>query len=250
MKKKIIAVIMMLMLVSSNIAMAQAETIEYEKYKNFKYVYADWKSINIKYYIGKKSNVSIPEKINGKKVRYVYLIKAKNLKNIKLSRYVKDAHLARNEKLKKVTVSKKNKYLSVKNNIVLNKKKTKLLSVLGGYDEIVIPKTVKKVGNCSFYGSKVKKVIITKNVKKIETEAFLYCKKLREIVFTGDTIPKIEETAIYSYLDEMKFYVKNEKLAKDLIKELEGKFYLNACVYVGDKLVYEKEISKKSDMLY
>ena len=153
---------MMLTLVLSNISIAQAETIKYEKYKKFKYVYADWKSVNIKYYTGKKSNISIPEKINGIKVRYVNLIKAKNLKKINISRYVKGVDLSGNRKLKKVTISSKNKYLSVSNNMVLNKKKTKLLSVLGGYDEIIIPKTVKKIGNCSFYRSKVKKITITK----------------------------------------------------------------------------------------
>lgn len=233
---------MVLILVFSNIHTTQAATIRYNKYKNFKYEYFDRKSIDIKYYTGKKSTVTIPEKIKGKKVRYVYLIRAKHLKKIKLSRYVKDVTLSRNRNLKKVTISKKNKYLSVKNNMVLNKKKTKLVSVLGGYEEITVPITVKKIGNSSFFDSKIKKLTITKNVKEIESSAFAECKKLREIIFEGDLIPKIADTSFDNNDNKINFNVKNEKLVEELINELNGRFAINAHIYVGEKLVCEKQI--------
>lgn len=242
MKKKIIALVMMLVVMVSNVIPVNAEGYSYEKYKKFKYEYFDETSISIRYYTGKKAKVTIPEKIKGTKVRHVNLIRAKNLKSIKISRYVKDVCLSRNEKLKKVTISKKNKYLSVKNNMVLNKKKTKLVSVLGGYEKIVIPTCVKTITTGSFYHSKVKRVIITKNVKKIESSVFDECGNLKDIVFTGNKIPKIEECAMYVLQDKINFYVNSEELADELLKEMEGKFYLDVCVYVGDKLVREKEI--------
>lgn len=241
---------MMLILVFSNIHTTQATTIKYKRYKNFKYEHYDHKSIDIKYYTGKKSTVTIPEKIKGKKVRYVYLIKAKHLKKIKLSRYVKNVNLSKSRKLKKVTINKKNKYLCVKDNIVLNKKKTKLVSVLGGYDEIIVPITVKKIVTSSFYCSKVKKLTITKNVKEIEGCAFEDCKKLRDIIFEGDSIPKIEFATFDSYLDGINFYVNNEKLVEELITELDGRFDLNAHIYVDNKLVCEKEIRLDEDWYF
>ena len=250
MRNKILAIIMMLILVFSNIHTTQAATIKYHKYKNLKYEHYDRKSIDIKCYTGKKSTVTIPEKIKGKKVRYVYLIKAKHLKKIKLSKYVKDVNLSRNRKLKKVTINKKNKYLCVKNNIVLNKKKTKLVSFLGGYEEIIVPITVRKIGNCSFYDSKIKKLTITKNVKEIESSAFAGCKKLKNIIFEGDLIPKIADTSFDNNDNDINFYVNNEKLVEELINELDGRFELNAHIYVGNKLVCEKEIRLDEDWYF
>ena len=244
MKKKLLSVMMALILLVSSGLPVRGEVIHYKRYKDFKYIKSDYKSINVRYYIGKKKKVSIPEKIKGLKVRYVYLIRAKSLKKIRLSRYVKDANLSKNRNLRRVTVDKRNKYLCVKNNMILNKKKTKLMSVLGGYETIKIPKCVKRLKNCSFYWSKVKKVIITKNVEVIEAGTFTEARKLHEIVFEGNRIPKIGDyDAIDSYLPEMKFYVKNEKLADDLLKKLEGKTTLaTALIYVGNKLVRVKKI--------
>ena len=241
MKKKILSIFMTLVLIIFCTAPTQAEVLHYKKYKNFKYEKFDYKSINIRYYIGKKKKVFIPEKIKGIKVRHVNLIRAKYLKEIKISRYVKDVCLSRNKQLKKVTISKKNKYLCVKNNIVLNKKKTKLISVLGGFDEIQVPKSVKRIENGSFYRSKVHKVVITKNVTKIDRSAFSYTKKLKEVIFEGYSIPQIGEWAFDSG-SNINFHVKNKELAEKLLKELEGKNNLYAHIYVGDELVLEKQI--------
>lgn len=243
MKKKFLSIVMTLVLIISCTASAQAEIIHYKKYKNFRYNKFDYKSINIRYYTGKKTKVTVPEKIKGIKVRYVDLIRAKNLKSIKLSRYVKSAGLSRNKLLKKVSVSKQNKYLSVKNNMVLNKKKTKLISVLGGYDEIRIPESVKIVGNGSFYHSKARKVTITKNVKKIDY-CFSYCNKLSEVIFEGNSIPKIAEVAFGSHTNEINFHVNSKELAEELLKKLEGKQHFYARIYVGNELVLEKQLTR------
>lgn len=240
MKNKILSIIMVLVLLSTYSMSAQAEVISYKKYKDFKYTKPAYNEISIKIYNGKKIKAVVPEKIKGIKVTCVNLVRAKNLKQIKLSRYVKDACLSKNKALKKVTLSKKNKYLSVKNNMVLNKKKTKLISVLGGYDEIKTPQCVKIVGNCSFYESKVKKVTITKNVKKLCT-AFVGCRKLEDVVFEGNSIPNIEDGTFWS---DINFHVKSKKIADELIKEMEGMQNVNAHIYVDNELVIEKKLER------
>jgi hypothetical protein len=222
-----------------------AEGINYYKYKNFKYTDFDYKSVAIKYYIGKKAKAVVPTKIKGKKVVLVNLTRAKGLKQIRIPRYVKFIDLAGNRSLVKVTISKKNKNFSVKNNMILNKKKTKLVSVLGGYEEIRIPETVKTVNGYSFFRSKVKKVIITKNVKLIEDGAFYRSNKLKKIVFEGNTIPKFEWGSL-GYTNDKNFYVKNKKLAKKLLKELKGKVNVYAHIYVGKKLFCEKKLEEVS----
>lgn len=165
-KQKIISLMMIIILCLSAFTNANAEDIYLEKYKSFEYTQYYDNKVGIFKYNGKKTKVTIPAKIKGLKVSTVSLLKAKNLKSIKLSRYVKIAYLAEIKTLKKVKVDKRNKYLSVKNNMVLNKKGTRLVTVLGGYDKITVPKSVKIVDVASFADSKVKKVTFQKNVKK------------------------------------------------------------------------------------
>ena len=224
----------------------QAAGYDYQKTKNFKYRFLDDYSLTINYYLGKKTKIKIPEKIKGKRVRFVFLNRAKNLKEIKIPRYVEEVDLGSIKTLKKVKISKKNKYLSVENNIVLNKEKTELKNVLGGYNKITVPKTVKKIGIGAFYRARVKKVIITENVKEIEDDAFEHCYRLKTIVFKGNSIPKISYAAL-SIDDKMKFYVNNKKLGKKLLKELDGKTGGRAYVYVGNKLVYNKKLKLRWD---
>lgn len=224
----------------------QAEGYDYKKYKNFKYRFIDDDAILIEYYLGKKSKIKVPEKIKGIKVKYVFLKRAKNVKEITIPRYVKDVGLGSIKTLKKIKISKKNKYLSVKNDVVFNKKKTVLVNVLGGYNVITVPETVKKLDIGSFRNSRVKKVIITENVKEIGNSAFEHCYRLKTIVFKGNSIPKISYSAL-SIDDKMKFYVNNKKLGKKLIKELDGKTGGRAYVYVGNKLVYNKKLKFRWD---
>lgn len=238
--------IMALILSVSCILSAQAEGYNYKKYKNLKYRLFEENALCVEYYTGKKTKVTIPAKIKGTKVRFVFLNNAKNLKEIRIPRYVKEVDLGAIKTLKKIKISKKNKYLSVENNIVLNKDKTIQQNVLGGYNVITVPKTVKILGRSAFYRSKVKKIVITENVEKIEHGAFEDCKRLRTMVFQGNTIPKIEQMSLF--VDgTIKFYVNNKKLAKDLLKELDGKLGTRAHIYVGDKLIYNKKIKMNYD---
>lgn len=242
-RKRICCMIMTLILSLSSILPVQAEIHYYEKYKGFKYRLSEVDWLCIEYYTGKKTKVKVPAKIKGTKVREIYLKKAKNLKEITIPRYVKYVELGRIKTLKKVKVSKKNKYLSVTDNIVLNKNKTKMIGVLGGYSKITVPKTVTTIKGNAFYDSRVKKVIITDNVNNIENSSFENVDKLKTIVFKGNTIPKIEENA-FSIDNTIKFYVNSKELADELIKELDGKLGTRAHIYVGDELIYNKKIKK------
>ena len=243
--KRIVCMIMATIITISSTMITDAEGINYKTCNGFRYN-VDGKEIN--YYVGKKTTATIPAKIEGEKVRDVFLYKAPNLKKLKVSRYVKTIVVARNKKLKKVTIDKRNKYITVSNNCILNKKKTKLLSVLGGYKEIRVPETVKVIDGTPFLGSNVSKIIITKNVKKVTFGAFSKCFKVKEIVFEGDKLPPNMEgwpsRNWGSKLENsMKFYVKNETLADKLLEKIDGKSDLYAKVYVGDKLVREKQLN-------
>lgn len=243
MKKKKYCLMMVLILSILCISPTQAEGYNYNKYKNFKYRFVEEDALCIDYYLGKKSKVTVPAKIKGIKVRFIFLKKAKNLKEIKIPRYVDTVDLGSVKTLKRVKVSKKNKYLSVTDNIILNKKKTKTIGILGGYNTITVPKTVKTLGTGSFCRSRVKKVIITENVKKIEACSFDQADRLKTMVFQGNSIPKIEKMA-FSVDGTIKFYVNSKELAKKLLKELVGKLGTRAHIYVGDKLIYNKNIKK------
>ena len=240
--KNCICFMMVMILSLSTFINIYAEEVNWEKYKSFKYTEMTDTEVGIFYYNGKKTKITIPAKIKGLKVSTVNILKAKGLKSIKLSRYVKIVYLAKNRTLKKVTVDKKNKYLSVKNNMVLNKKGTRLKTVLGGYDEIVVPKSVKKVDRYSFGDSKIKKVTFQKNVMVIHSP-FTNCRKLEEIVFKGNSIPKISE-ASFGHTNNLNFHVNSKELADELLEELRGKHYLYARIYVDNELIYEEKINR------
>ena len=220
-KQKIVSLMIIIVLSLSVFMNVSAEDIYLEKYKTFEYSQSYDNKVGIFKYNGKKSKITVPAKIKGLKVRTVNLLKAKNLKTIKLSRYVKIVYLAKIKTLKKVKVDKRNKYLSVKNNMVLNKKGTRLITVLGGYDKITVPKSVKTVDVASFADSKVKKVTFQKNVKKIDSP-FTNCKKLTDIIIKGNKIPKIKE-ASFGHVDSLDFHVNSKKLADKLLEELREK---------------------------
>ena len=248
MKKNIFSIFLAIILLVGSVSNVYAGGHDYKRFKKYTYEKTSYKSIAINFYRGKKKSIVIPEKIKKIKVTCVDLFRAKGVKKIKIPRYVKDVCLSRNKSLKKVTIDKRNKYITVSNNCILNKKKTKLLSVLGGYKEIRIPETVKVIDGTPFLGSNVSKIIITKNVKKVTFGAFSKCFKVKEIVFEGDKLPPNMEgwpsRNWGSKLENsMKFYVKNETLADKLLEKIDGKSDLYAKVYVGDKLVREKQLN-------
>ena len=109
-----------------------------------------------------------------------------------------------------------------------------------------MPETVKIIDGLPFLRSDASKIIFTKNIKKVKLGSFSGCFKVEDIVFEGENIPDMEECPARNYgsklENSMNFYVKNEKLADKLLEELDGKSSLYAKVYVGDKLVREKQL--------
>ncbi len=79
-----------------------------------------------------------------------------------------------NTSLKKITVNKKNKYFSVKDNVLFNKKKTKLVYYPGTKTNksYSVPKTVKTIGKQAFYFTLLQKITLSGSVTKVEKRAF------------------------------------------------------------------------------
>ena len=140
-------------------------------------------------YKGTKREVIIPTEIDGMKVKVVWsLSRAKNLRTLHIPNGV-EVHraLADAPKLKKITVSKGNKRYSVKNNALLNKKRTVLLGYPGGYSTLKVPDSVTKIAGEGLYFSKFKKIKEGKNLKMIDRNAFSGNKGLETLVLDRRT---------------------------------------------------------------
>ncbi len=211
---------------------------EYSIYKDkgFKY-FIKGNTANIISYTGKKSKLVIPQKLSGKKVtRLLYeggfpdtvtsISLPRTLKVIDTSaglttpegRYYfygsffmcdcgKEGGLDYGKNLKKITVSKKNKYFSASNGVLFNKKKTKLIyypcaktakkytvpstvkEIYGGafarskVSNIELPDKLKFIGALAFANSKIKSAVIPSTVKNkgIGSGAFVDCHKLTKL---------------------------------------------------------------------
>ncbi len=139
--------------------------------------------LEILYYEGKEKELTIPTEIDGMKVTAIWsLSRAKNLRTLHIPDGV-EVHkaLANAPKLKKITVSKSNKKYSVKNNALLNKKGTVLMSYPGGYSTLKMPDSVTKIAR-GLYFSRFKKIKVGKNLKTIGREAFLENRGLETVV--------------------------------------------------------------------
>lgn len=184
-------------------------------------------------YVGDKKELTIPTKIDGMKVaEVVSLSRAKNLRTLHIPNGVK-VHwaLARAPKLKKITVLPSNRRYSVKNNALLNKKGTTLMGYPGGYSTLKVPDSVVRIdGN---FNSKLKKIKLGKNVKKIEyysfaenkslemlvlnrkmqcvgTGAFWECRKLKKVVL-GKSVKRIDYAAFDGCSKLKDIYIYNKK---------------------------------------
>ncbi len=133
-------------------------------------------------YVGDKTNLVIPETIDGYTVRWVYsLSKAKKVKSVTIPKTVEDICISDAPKLTKVSVAKDNPKYSAKGSFLLSKDGKTLLSCAGGIVDVKkIPDSVTTIES-AFNGSKVGSVKLGKNVKTIGIHAFRNCKKLKQI---------------------------------------------------------------------
>ena len=153
-------------------------------------------------YNGKATSVALPSELDGHKVTEIeeLAFKGSSLKSISIGKNVKyiSRYAFQNSKLAKITVSGKNKKYSSKSGVLYNKKKTRLL-IYPNYRKgakFTTPSSVEQIKPYAFSGSKfLKKVVLSKKIKKISTGAFDKCKKLKSVVFKSKKKIKIAQYA-------------------------------------------------------
>ena len=132
--------------------------------------------IGIYAYTGKATTLSVPEKINGKKVTYVslvkqYLIDAPNITAVKLPRYVDTARISLEKGV--VSVDKNNKNFVAKNGMLYNKDKTVIYAAPTDKKKYSLPNTLKTIGEFAFmFCTLTKDTVIPDGVTTIEENAF------------------------------------------------------------------------------
>lgn len=164
-------------------------------------------------YKGNAKELTIPTEIDGIKVTEVLsLSKAKNLEILHIPNGINvyDAP-AFAPKLKKITVRKDNKKYSVKNNALLNKKGTVMISYPGGYSTIKVPDSVLKIEYGAFDGAKFKGIKFGKKIKRIDNYAF--CENNFKTIETSKNIEIIGNGAFYG-CSKLKKVVLNKSVKK------------------------------------
>ncbi len=98
-----------------------------------------------------------------------------------------------------------------------------LSEVLNGYDEIILPNSVKSIPKGAFYSRKIKKVIMNEGLTSIGEDAF-FNSTVQEIVFPS-TLEKLEKDIFY-YCNNLK----KVDLSKTKITELPASTFVHAGV--------------------
>lgn len=172
------------LLVPGTCQVSHAEVIRRYYYKGIGYEKSEegGGKIDVKYYKGKRKEVTVPKKIRGKTVQGIYVNgKARNMKILHIPNDVEVNYLTNAVDLEKITVKRSNRKYAVKNNLLLSRNKKTLLSVPGGIKKVRIPDCVRKIGDQAFYEFKLHKesrhfeceeVILGKNVVSIGMGAF------------------------------------------------------------------------------
>lgn len=183
-------------------------------------------TINILRYIGENTTITIPEKINGKKVvtignlafddcyKNTKIIIPKTIKNI--------ASNAFNNcfSLKSIEVNKNNKYYLSEDGVLFNKDKTKLIrypEALEFKKTYEIPEGVKTLEQFSFYNCKnISRIVVPKSVEEIENSSIYNCEY--------STIDVSKENKNYKDIDGVLFNKSGKVLIKYPIKREENKY--------------------------
>lgn len=194
----------------------------------------DCSQLTIYNYKGSKRELTIPTKINGIKVKWVYsLSKAKNLRTLHIPDGV-EVHYALSAapKLRKITVSKSNRRYSVKDNALLNKAGTVLMGYPGGYSTLKVPngvtrigselngerfksikwgKNLKRIGGTAFrQNCWIEKVVLKNKVEVIGSDAFSSCIKIKKVVL-GKNVKTIGYRAFDGCYKLKSIYIYNRK---------------------------------------
>jgi len=160
-----------------------AQTFEekHGEYKGFVYSYYDFdNTVSITNYKGKKTEVTVPKKIKGKKVANI--TGYGKIKKLHVPNGIRVSYISTAKNLKKITVNKTNKLYTVKNNLLLNNDKTILYGCLSRNKNPKIPATVKTIEVNAFSRCKsLKTISIPDSVTVILPSAFSDCKNLKRV---------------------------------------------------------------------
>ena len=167
----------------------------------------------------------------------IYIGTCPKLKKLSLPKTLKYCKVGTDAPNLKVKIAKGNKYLKVKGNQILSKNGKKLIDIVGNKSKVTVYKTVKVISDDPF-NKYIKKLTFGKNVTKFKRFSFYSYKNLKIILKNKNKAPKIDDGA-FDYAKNIKFYVQNKKVAKDLKKKLKGSGIKKAKILVGKKVVYK-----------
>ena len=160
------------------------------------------------------------------------------LKKLSLPKTLKFCSVGEDAPKLKVKIAKGNNYLKVKGNQILSKGGKKIIDIFGKKSKVTVYKTVKVIGDYIAQNKYLKKLIIGENVTKFSRDALSLRKNLKVILKSKNKIPKIKKDSFW-FAKNIKFYVENEKVAKELKSQLKGSKIKKAKILIGKKVVYK-----------
>lgn len=158
---------------------ASAEIYHYGVDNGFKYHSDVPEYVNIINYVGKKKKVTIPTEIEGVKVKS--MLGYGKIEKLHIPKGVEVENLSSAKKLKKVTVASGHEKYTVRNNILFNKNKTKLIYAARNIKKVKIPITVTKFERDAFANTKICKFKMPIQADFLSSDMFKGCKSLKEV---------------------------------------------------------------------
>jgi len=179
-KRMVLLFVIMLAIVSllTN-SFVSAEIYHSGEDNGFKYHSDVPEYVNIINYVGKKKTVTIPTEIEGIEVKS--MLGYGKLEKLHVPKGVEVENLHSAKKLKKVTVESGHKKYTVRNNILFNKNKTKLIYAARSIKKPKIPITVTKFEEGAFANTQIRKFKMPIQADFLSSDMFKGCKKLKEV---------------------------------------------------------------------
>ena len=125
-----------------------------------------------------------------------------------------------------------------------------LIKVNSSKDKIIVPEGVEEIGNGTFYKSLVKEVVLPKSLKKIDMNAFIYCKALKHIIIPS-SVEEIGSFAFaFSGVEEVEIPSMTKKIGSYAFMGTKfiDKFNNNEFIILGDGVLYMYN-GKKSEVI-
>ena len=170
-------------------------------------------------------------------LKRIYIATCPKLKKLSLPKTLKYCKVGDDAPNLKVKIAKDNNFLKVQGNQILSKDGKKLIDIIGNKSKVTVYKTVKVISDDPF-NKYIKKLILGKNVAKLKRFSFCSYKNLKIVLKNKMKAPKIQEGA-FDYAKNIRFFVQNKKVAKDLKKKLKGSGIKKAKILIGKKVVYQ-----------